>query len=293
MGSETATLTVLSADLTNLGIYSCIVSDGCISTESGSASLSLFAPGAIVQQPTPLATTCTGNIVLLSVGASGDGLIYQWLQDGLSLQEQPGKYENVDTATLRIVNANVADLAEYTCVVNDNCGGEETSTSAFLQFGDISYVVQPSPACAVQGDNVSYTASAEAGGFSIFVQWYKDGIPLSEGGDFSGVFTDTLVVQNASVGDEGAYSQRALSLGPNCVLFSDEVSLQLNSCFCVLPGDMDADGDLDLVDIQRFAECFEANVASITNCACANVDDTDDSVNLADWDAYAPILTGP
>ena len=116
---------------------------------------------------------------------------------------------------------------------------------------------------------------------------------MSNGGNISGVFTDTLVIQNASPADEGSYAMRALAFGPNCIAFSDSVELELDSCVCGTPGDMDTDGDVDLVDYQRFTECFGANVASATECACANVNDLDETIDLDDWTALEAVLSGP
>ncbi|NOX60251.1 MAG: hypothetical protein GXP29_15515 [Planctomycetes bacterium] len=293
IGTDTDTVTIPSASLADEGFYSCEVSLNCISTVTNSATLSIFETLSIAQQPAALSTSCTGNTVVIVVTATGDDLTYEWLQNGLTLQEQPGKYEDVSTPILRIVNADASDLAEYSCVVRDACGGEETTTSAFIQFGDATFVVQPTGQCASEGDTVSYTATADGGAFSVFGQWYKDGIPLSDGGNVSGSFTDTLVIQNVSINDEGSYSQRAFSIGANCVVFSDNIDLELDSCLCGTPGDMEADGDLDLVDLQVFMDCFGANVAELPACACANLDDANDTIDLDDWAAYATLLTGP
>ncbi len=249
IGTDAATLTIPNIELVDEGVYSCEVSLGCISTVSDPATLSIPEPVSIAQQPAPLSTTCEGNTVAISVVAAGEGLTYEWLLNGFGLQEQPGKYEDVNTSVLRIVNVDLGDLAEYSCVVRDSCIGEETSDSASLQFGDASFVVQPTPQCASLGDTVSYTGTAEAGAFSIIRQWHKDGVPLIDGGSVSGTFTDTLLVQNVSTNDEGAYSQRAISIGGNCVVFSNSVNLELEACTCDTPGDLDEDGDLDLVDV--------------------------------------------
>ncbi len=293
VGTATPTLTIPNTESADEGAYSCEVSMGCILTITGSADLTALELLSIVQQPAALTNTCSGNTVVIAVNAAGDALTYEWLQNGLALPNQPGKYEGVGTNTLQIVNANVNDLAEYACIVRDQCGGEETTTSAFIQFGDATFVVQPVGQCVTEGDTVSYTATADGGPYSVFRQWYKDGVQLFDGGNVSGTFTDTLMIQNVTASNEGIYSQRALTLGANCVVFSDSVELAFDSCTCVTPGDLDADGDLDLADLQVFMGCFGSDLGEKAGCACANVDQSDDSIDLDDWAAYAAILTGP
>ncbi len=293
IGTDTANLIVTNVDDSDIAFYSCVVSADCISVESDSGLLLLLEPVNITQQPVAFSQTCTGNTLVLAVGTIGDNPSFQWQRNGLPLVEQPGKFEKVDEAQLRIVNVSAADIDEYNCVVSDDCGALEDSESGTFSLGDVSLIVQPAPTCAVEGDAVSLTAIADAGALSIFRQWHKDGMPLSDGGNVSGAFSDTLMIADVSTTDEGEYAMRAISLGPSCIAFSDAVAVQLDTCTCPNPGDMDADGDLDLSDLQQFANCFGSNVAVANECACANLDDADDVVDLSDWDDYAPILTGP
>ncbi|MEZ6083096.1 MAG: FG-GAP-like repeat-containing protein [Phycisphaerae bacterium] len=293
IGTDTATLTILNADSFDIGTYFCEVSLGCISSETERISLFLYEPFNIEQQPAATYNACMGNTVAIGVAATGNELTYEWLKDGIPISEIPGKYENVATSTLHIVDVNQNDLAEYSCIVRDQCGGEESTTSAFNQFGDATFVTQPIGQCVSEGDTVSYTAVADGGAYSVFRQWHKDGVPLVDGGNISGSFTNTLVIQNVSAANQGTYAQRALTIGANCTIFSDSVELDFDSCSCDIPGDMDSDGDLDLADLHVFAKCFGTTVGELAGCACANVDNTDQSIDLDDWAAYANILTGP
>ncbi|GJM26081.1 MAG: hypothetical protein DHS20C16_24960 [Phycisphaerae bacterium] len=292
-GTQTANLLITNADASDVGFYSCMVSTGCISTESDLASMTLFEPVSIAQQPATLSQTCTGNTLILAVETIGDNPTFQWQRNGTPLVEQPGAFENVNTSQLSIVNISAFEIDDYNCVVTDDCGGLEESESGTFAIGDASFIVQPTPTCAVMGDNVSLTAIADAGGLSIFQQWHKDGVPLVDGGDISGAFTDTLFIEDITAANEGGYALRALSLGPNCSEFSDTVTVLLDTCVCESPGDFDMDDDVDLQDFQQFQACFGQNVAYNNACSCANIDDLDDMINLDDWSSYAPIATGP
>ncbi len=292
-GTATANLTLTNVDASDVGSYTCVVNSGCISTESASALLSLFEPVAITQQPTGLSQTCAGNTVVFGIETVGDNVSYVWQKDGIPLVEMPGLIEDVDTAQLRILDISASDIGDYSCVVADSCGGSEESESATFSVGNASFVVQPTPVCVEAGDTIALTATPDAGGLSIFRQWHKDDAPLFDSGNVSGAFTDTLTIQKASVANEGEYALRALAIGPNCVTFSEPVNVVLDSCVCNSPGDIDEDGDIDLADLHRFTQCFGSNVAVVNVCACANIDDTDDMVNLFDWTPYAPLVDGP
>ncbi len=293
VGTQTETLTILSAEPPDTGFYYCEVNLGCISTTSELAFLTVLTEFGITMQPADVSTTCLGNTVAIEVQATGDGLTYAWRRNGQLLAEQSGKYEGVGESILRIIDVDSDDLAEYTCDLSDSCGENDTSTAAEIQFADAEFDVQPIGQCATTGSTVAYTAIANVKGFSIFRQWYKNGMPMFDGGNVSGAFADTLTIQNVSSIDEGSYSQRAITLGASCIAFSDNVILVLDTCLCAMPGDMDSDGDLDLADLQIFMDCFERNVAESPECACANLDTTNDAINLDDWTSYATLITGP
>jgi hypothetical protein len=60
----------------------------------------------------------------------------------------------------------------------------------------------------------------------------------------------------------------------------------------VLPGDFDADGDVDVADFATFASCFGGSGRAATP-VCARCDlDTDADVDLADFAAFSQLYTG-
>lgn len=69
-------------------------------------------------------------------------------------------------------------------------------------------IVQPSPQHLYAGRTAHFTASA-SGEPPISYQWLKDGVPLTEGGNLTGVTNTTLTISNVAAGDVGNYSLRA------------------------------------------------------------------------------------
>ena len=56
------------------------------------------------------------------------------------------------------------------------------------------------------------TLSVAVTGYNLF-EWYKDGMPMSDGGRISGVETDTLTITNAMTSDTGSYFVLVSTLG--------------------------------------------------------------------------------
>ncbi|MFQ5415065.1 MAG: hypothetical protein ACE5E6_11465, partial [Phycisphaerae bacterium] len=60
-----------------------------------------------------------------------------------------------------------------------------------------------------------------------------------------------------------------------------------------LPGDGDADGDVDLVDFQRFVQCFHGPGDDTGNAGCTPFDiDGDTDIDLADFASLQVAFTG-
>jgi hypothetical protein len=73
----------------------------------------------------------------------------------------------------------------------------------------------------------------------------------------------------------------------------------LTKLTCLAPGDADDDGDVDLVDVAAYQNCFtggpnEFGIQSPCAAGCDVFDVTpDNALNLADWPAFQTLLTGP
>ena len=72
----------------------------------------------------------------------------------------------------------------------------------------------PTPQSVCPGATAAFTVSATGSG-TLTYQWQKDGVNLSEGGHYSGVFTATLTVSNADAGDAANYRCVVTNAGGN------------------------------------------------------------------------------
>jgi len=88
--------------------------------------------GPITADPVPV-RSCLGGTSSMSVEARGSGNInYTWRKNKLPLQDGP-HYSGVNTPTLSVLNARVADQGMYDCVASV-CGGAFASAQAELSI---------------------------------------------------------------------------------------------------------------------------------------------------------------
>ncbi|MGE3107857.1 MAG: immunoglobulin domain-containing protein [Phycisphaerales bacterium] len=90
--------------------------------------------GPIIQHPENV-TTCLGGSSSLSVEVRGDDtntFTYQWRKDGVPIQNGP-HYAGVNSKTLSILDARVAETGSYDCVVSV-CGGAFISSPARVEL---------------------------------------------------------------------------------------------------------------------------------------------------------------
>ncbi len=289
-GATTQTLNIQNAELGDEDVYACEITDGCLAIDTAEANLVLRTPLSVSVPGPALVQKCADEVALLQVDAEGTDLAYQWHRDGVPLADG-ANISGSSTNVLSVSNLSLGDEAStpgYTCEVSDFCGDVMVSSPIALELVGATLGAQPQSGCALEGGSTVFFASVQPPpGLTLFLQWYKDGAPLAASGGITGVFTDTLSIDPVSASDAGDYTLRVVTLGANCILFSEVATLQVGDCGCATPGDLDADADYDLVDIQAFQSCFGADVQSQPECDCANVDDSNSIVDLLDWEMIA------
>ncbi len=295
-GVNAASLNIQNSDASDEATYSCVVTDGCLSIETIAADLAIRDSLSVsVVGPTSL-SECAEETAIMTLDTTGSDLVYQWYRDGVALTDG-GNISGAGTSQLTLSSLSIVDEATspgYECEVSDFCGDIETSTPIQLELSSTTYSEQPQNACADDGQAAEFSATPQApAGISLFVQWHKDGLPLSDSGPISGAFTNNLSIDPVSISDGGDYSLRALSIGPNCIVFSDAATLTVGNCGCLAPGDSDDDGDYDLADLHAFQLCFGADTTLQPECDCSNVDSANTTVDMADWELLLPLLDGP
>jgi len=303
-GTGTSTLTIdPAADGGDLSTYRCRVTFGCVDALSTIASLDVLPTDitvSLLTQSPVSGCAGAGQTVVFKVSVNDPaGAIYQWSRDGFDLQDDAHIF-GTQSAQLEIDDATGDDSGVYTCRVWNDCivEAEAVTTAGVLALVDPVITQQPVDACVDSGGDAVFEASAESP-LPLIFRWYEGVTLLNDDIRLSGTTTNTLTLHDVEPADDGRqFHLRAVVSDPFCSAFSLPATLSVpaeGSCpTCAnAPGDMDGDGDFDLVDMQRFTACFGVNVLVETACGCANVDLGNQEVDLADWSALNNILTGP
>jgi len=278
-GVNTSVLSVSDVQPADEGLYSCMVTDGCLSLESDPAPLFIVDPATVTSDPTPMLTRCSGDNASFSVEGGGTGPFdYLWLRDGQD-------FGGPNSAVLTLNNLTIDDAGSYTCIISNSCGFEETAAGV-LEIGDPDFFDNPQSQCVVSGQTAVFTADATAAGaFSIF--WEKDGEFVS------GASGTTLTIENAQPEDAGDYNAVAfLSTSPFCTSDSDVATLTVDNCGT---SDCNSNGVDDAIDIAAGTSDDCNNNAVPDECDVITLGDfdADSDRDLDDYAALEDCLDGP
>ncbi len=150
--------------------YRIRISDAADSTlfDVSDANFSIVGPPQLTAQPQP-ATVCEGQSVVLSVGAQGTALTYQWRRNG---QNIPGAMQ----ATYQFV-ATLSDAGIYDVVVSNACGSV-TSDTVRVTVKERPRITQQPPASLTVCVGQSVTLRVTATGTGLRYQWRRNGTPI-------------------------------------------------------------------------------------------------------------------
>jgi hypothetical protein len=208
--ATTNVLAIASVSASDVDTYTCDVVAVCGANSTSSiAALTLSSTPTITTQPTNT-LICTGQVLNLTIVAnSGSTIIYQWQKDGVDLVNN-AIITGANTATLSISSTTSADAGNYTCSVATSCSAPAVSNVAVVSTTTSSSITQqPISANVCKTQSVLFTVTISGSG--IVYQWqYKANAALiytnlSNGGKYSGVATNALVITNADISEEGAY----------------------------------------------------------------------------------------
>jgi hypothetical protein len=131
-------------------------------------------------------------------------LSYQWQTNGMNLVNG-GRLSGATNATLTITNAQLTDSESYTVIVTNLVGSVTSSPAAMLTvLSSPVILVQPSNQWVAVGATATLAVTA-IGVAPLSYQWLKDGVPLANYGDYSGVTTNMLTISDAQTNYSGQY----------------------------------------------------------------------------------------
>lgn len=202
-GATSSNLTVATIHSTDAGTYQCVVTNSFNTVTSSPAPLTVVDPG-IVTQPQSQGTIVGSNVVFHVVASGTPTLTYRWQKNAVNLSDG-GSISGSGTSNLTVTAVAMADQGTYTVVVS-NSNGTITSQQAVLTVADLPPSIATQPQSRTDAAGSLSTFSVVAVGNGLFYQWYKNQIPLVDGGTISGSTAPTLSISNAVPTDAASYT---------------------------------------------------------------------------------------
>lgn len=177
-----STLSFPISTLADAGTYSCIITGTCGTAISNGAIVSMLLSPSIQQQPTNF-TVCEGTQVDLSVSASGYGITYQWVKDGLDVTGE-------NSTSLTIANSTTNDTGVYSVIINTpSCGSLVSSNVTVTVFVPTSSTITETTCSSYILNGQTYTETGT----------YTQTIPNSNGCDSVITLNLTIPVINVTM----------------------------------------------------------------------------------------------
>ncbi len=222
-GATTTTLTVTDPTAAWDGIYFARVTDHTDDCVTDSNPVDVVVPATcrleLTVQPVDVDTSAGNNVqfTIAYTGATG-AVTFQWYKDGVALEDGASAIGTVSgalTDTL-LITAATADAAGsyYVILVDDgiaDCSVQSDAATATVSADcDLLITVQPESQTLVDGEELMLTFAYTGSGGPFTVQWYRNGVPLTDGvsgsSTIAGATTTTLTITAWTSALAGSYT---------------------------------------------------------------------------------------
>ena len=191
-GATSSTLAFTSAQATDAGSYTVVVTNVAGFATSSAATLTVNVAPTITSQPVSQSAN-QGGWVDFSVVATGTApFTYQWKKDGVSIS-------GATAATYRILNLQATHAGRYKVLVT-NAVGSATSTEVALTLG--LGITAPTRQLLQVTKSATISSTVTGGVAPLTFVWTKDGTAIP------GATTRTLTIPFLRLTDQGSYQVR-------------------------------------------------------------------------------------
>jgi hypothetical protein len=138
VGVNSSTHVINGVSLNDIGGYKCVINNNITAVTSVVASLNVYEPPAIIQDPASY-TVETNSTVTFSVAATGsEPKTYQWEKDGILISDAKNT-----SFTISYVKTNNA--GEYACEVSNRAGKAKSKNGSLRVTFNIPPIPTPTP----------------------------------------------------------------------------------------------------------------------------------------------------
>jgi hypothetical protein len=197
-GSSSNILRLSNVQTNQAGNYTVMVANNWGAVTSTNATLTVYLPTVITNQPDSLAMNA-GQTAVFSIGAGGSSpFTYQWYFNGSSL----GSGSGAQTATLTVGSLVTGDAGNYWVAVSGPGGSVTSQVATLTVYVPPSISTQPANKSVVLGQTVAFSVTA-SGSPAPSYQWNVNGTNLIDGPNISGSTSNILTLSNAQPAQAG------------------------------------------------------------------------------------------
>jgi hypothetical protein len=202
--------------------YECFVSvTGSQATSAGPTVVNVIGAPAVAVGPGSQ-IFYAGEAMSLTVEPENPlGISYVWRKAGSSIA-------GAITATYSKANSALTDAGNYSVTLTNAAG--VASASANVGIGERAPLQVPTTLGATS------TISINAAGAGLSYQWYQDGVPLSDGGNISGVTTRSLTITGVTANDAASTFECYVQITGSTPISAGPSSLRILSVPAVAGG---------------------------------------------------------
>jgi hypothetical protein len=232
-GATTNTLRLSGIHAADLGRYKCEVLNSCGFGAGGvaTADLTTFDAPAITAQPPATMSVCVGSTAFVSVGATGNGLSYQWMRNGVDLT-QTSTYSNVNSPTLLVAIGANFTTANFSCRITGTCTSIVSNATSLSRSSPVVISTQPVAVSGCAGIDANFSVAISSGTNPTY-QWRRNGIALADGDSIYGANSPSLTLLAVGTASAGYY--RCDITNACGVVASNVVALDIQSPVVITP----------------------------------------------------------
>ncbi len=179
------------------GVYSIAVSNPVGSVTSGTTLIVVDPP--VITTPPVSQAVAVSNAVSFSVGNTGTAPFgYRWFKGTKVIS-------GATNATYSLASVTTNNAGNYFVVVTNFAGSVTSAPATLAVWLPPVFTLEDNGNRTARPGSTTLFSAAVSGTAPFNYQWFKDGVPLTDGGNISGSLSNLLTIANLTTNDSGIY----------------------------------------------------------------------------------------